>query len=319
MKISDIGGEFALIRRITAKTGTSPEVIKGIGDDCAVFRFTDERYLLVTTDMIVENDHFNLEWFSPRRVGMKLMESNVSDIVAMGGRPLYAFLSMSLLETTAVEFVEDFSDGLLTSAGKHGVILAGGDTTHGTEYVFNLTVLGEVEHDRLRLRSMALPGDLIAVTGHLGGSTAGLELLRAGISGYTLDHLEPHSRSAAEGSLIASRAHAMIDVSDGLAPEVTHIAEESGTGAVITFEKIPISDNTRESAKHLGRDPHDFALYGGEDFELVFTITPEKAKALASVFSDFTIVGEIEEKNAGIFLEKDGKKIGLKKGFDHFR
>jgi thiamine-monophosphate kinase len=249
---------------------------------------------------------------------MKLMESNVSDIVAMGGKPCFAFLSMSLLQTTTVEFIDRFFDGLLSSAKRHGVVLAGGDTTHGTEYVFNCTLIGEVIKSGLRLRSMAISGDLIAVTGTLGGSAAGLRLLRAGKQGYYLDHLQPRSRSIKEGAHIASFAHAMIDVSDGLGSEVIHIAEESNTGARIDYERIPVSEHTRESAKVLGFKPQDFALYGGEDFELVFTIPPENIESLQSVCKDFTVVGEILEKEAGVFMMKDGGKKTIEKGYDHF-
>jgi thiamine-monophosphate kinase len=318
MTLRELGGEFELIRRITRSTVNDPNVVKGIGDDCAVIRKGDGKLLLVTTDMMVEKDHFNITWSTPAQIGMKLMECNVSDIVAKGGEPKYAFLSICITKDTTVEFMDGFYDGLYASADEHGVLLLGGDTTHGSEYNFSLTLIGEVEESLLRLRSHALPGDLICVTGTLGGSTAGLKLLLHGKSGYLSDHLEPKSRKVEEGKLIASLAHATIDVSDGLGSEVRHIAEESGTGARIDFDSIPLSPTTRESASMLGLDPYDFALYGGEDFEIVFTITRSNVETLRSKFTDFSVVGQILDKKEGVYIFKDGKREPLKKGYDHF-
>jgi thiamine-monophosphate kinase len=266
----------------------------------------------------VENDHFSLQWFSPFQIGMKLMEVNVSDIVSMGGVPKYALVSMCLPSSTTVEFMDEFYKGLYKSGGKHGVFLIGGDTTHGDNFTFNLAVLGEVEKDLLCLRSMAKKGDLICVTGTLGGSAAGLRLLQKGLKGYMEDHVEPRSRTAAEARSIARFAHAMIDVSDGLAGEVNHICNESKTGACIYYDTIPLSEHTIKSAELLKEDPCDFALYGGEDFELVFTIKKQRIKELEEHFSDFSVVGEIVEQKQGVCLLKNGLKSNLKLGYDHF-
>jgi thiamine-monophosphate kinase len=268
--------------------------------------------------MMVENDHFSLRWQTPYQIGMKLMEVNVSDIVCKGGRPKFAFLSMCLTSRTSFEFVEELFRGLYASAARHGVLLVGGDTTHGNALVFNIALTGEVEPDLLRLRSGAKPGDTICVTGTLGGSTAGLELLRHKLDGYLVDHCEPKSRTYDEGRTIARYANATIDVSDGLASEVTHIAEESSTGACIFYDKIPLSENTIASAEKLNRDPADFALYGGEDFQIVFTITEKKLPFLKKVFNDFTVVGEILPYSQGIYIVKNNTKLPLQKGYDHF-
>jgi thiamine-monophosphate kinase len=236
----------------------------------------------------------------------------------MGGLPLYAFISMSLRRDTTVEFMDDFYKGLMASGSRHAVTLLGGDTTHGTEYVFNLTLLGSAPPGLVRLRSMAVKGDLICVTGDLGGSTAGLKLLLQGRKGYLKDHLEPTCRTSAEGRAIARHAHAMIDVSDGLGSEVTHICNRSGTGARIDYAAIPLSQTTIEAARATGLDPYDFALYGGEDFELVFTIPESGLESLKGEFIDYTIVGEILDKEEGIRLFKDGQNQPLEKGYDHF-
>jgi len=318
MRISEIGGEFALIRRITDKEFGDSAVIKGVGDDCAVIDHTKDRYLLVTTDMMVENDHFNLEWQSPFQVGMKLTEANVSDILAMGGTPKYAFVSLSLKKETEVDFVEALYRGLKTSAERHGVVILGGDTTHGSEYTLNMALLGEVDKSMLRLRSMAQPDDLICVTGTLGGSDAGLKLLRSGKPGSTSKHLEPRCRSENEARAIAEYAHAMIDVSDGLASEVSHICEESCLGAEVYYEKIPISESTIEAGRRLSIEPQDFALYGGEDFELVFTIPEANLGSLRKRFSDFTVVGKMLPEKQGIYLLKGKERLRMMRGYDHF-
>ncbi|MBN1412441.1 MAG: thiamine-phosphate kinase [Spirochaetales bacterium] len=318
MKLGDLGGEFEFIKHVTSNIGLPPGVVKGAGDDCAVLDYSDSEYLLVTTDMMVENDHFNLKWFSPGQTGWKLSESNVSDILAMGGSPLYAFISMSLLRDTTVEFMDDFYKGLLASFKRHSVTLLGGDTTHGTEYVFNLTLVGKVDKKGIRYRSGAKPGDIICVTGRLGGSTAGLKLLLQGKQGYIDAHVSPRCRTAAEAAAIAGYANAMIDVSDGLASEVTHICRQSGTGARIDRSVIPMSAETLDAAEKTGLDPYDFALYGGEDFELLFTMDPGNIPQLNKKFNDFTAVGEILSADRGIYISVDGENQPLKKGYDHF-
>jgi thiamine-monophosphate kinase len=319
MKISDIGGEFALIRRLTEKKYTDPAIVKGVGDDCAVLEYTPDKYLLVTVDMMVENDHFTLAWHTPFQVGWKLMESNVSDIISMGGAPRWAFISLALTPSTQVEFMDQFYDGIYASADRHGLALIGGDTTHGRDMVVNLAILGDVEKDYVRLRSHAIPGDLICATGTLGKSEAGLRLLKMGIKeGYRGGHLNPRCREVWEGRAIARHAHAMIDVSDGLASEVQHICEESSTGARIVWDDIPISTQTRDAAQSLSDEPQYYALYGGEDFELVFTIPKERIPSLEMEFTDFTVVGEILPQKQGIYIIREGKRQEMKKGYDHF-
>ncbi len=152
MKISEIGGEFALIDRLMSREVSDPAIIKGVGDDCAVLEYTADRYLVVTTDMMVENSHFASRWFTPYQVGRKLMEVNVSDVVAMGGVPRFAFISVALTRETEVEYMDELYRGIYASGRTHGVHLIGGDTTHGSEIVLNLTLIGEVEKGLLCLR-----------------------------------------------------------------------------------------------------------------------------------------------------------------------
>ncbi|MFA5926169.1 MAG: thiamine-phosphate kinase [Parcubacteria group bacterium] len=325
MLISQIGGEFELIKRIAGKKICDPKVIKGIGDDAAVLRCAAGKYMLFATDMIVENNHFRIGWHSPLQIGKKLMESNVSDIVSMGGVPKYALVSLALKKRTSVEFVKELYRGLNISAARHGVLILGGDTTRAEDYAFNLALIGNVKKPLLRMRSGAKAGDLICVTGNLGKSAAGLRVLekykrpKAGMMKYIKKHLEPVSRSAQIGGLIAKYANAMIDVSDGLASEVSHICKESKAGAKIEWEKIPLSKTTRAAAEMTKSDPHEMALYGGEDFEIVFTMPSGNLKNLRSKFTDFSVVGEILKKEAGVLLVKNGKRLPIGRGFNHFR
>jgi len=312
MEIGDIGGEFKLIERITKKGGA----IVGIGDDAAVMEPPKRRLQLITCDMLCEGDHFRLDWASPKQIGEKVMEVNVSDIAAMGGEPTYAVIALSLTEKTDVEFMDGLYEGIYASCERHGFKLIGGDTTRGKACTVSVTVLGEVEKENLSLRSDAKVGDLICVTGYLGGSTAGLNLLLRGVEGDTKDHLEPRCRLNA-ARMIAPHCNAMIDVSDGLASEVGHICDESGVGARVYKDRIPLSASTKDSAEKLGMDPYEFALSGGEDFELVFTI-PEERILNIEVNCPITVVGEIVDGKEGRTLISGDGEQPLEGGYDHF-
>jgi thiamine-monophosphate kinase len=320
MKIDEIGGEFALISRIHRILGDSknPDVLVGIGDDAAVLKYRDERHLLFTTDTLVEKDHFNPEWSTPFQIGMKAVEINVSDIAAMGGLPTHALVSLVLRKETECEFIEEMYRGMLHSSRKHGCHIIGGNVTHGSEIVINIAMLGEVEKNRLCLRSNAKPGQLILVTGDLGKSASGLEILLKNLNGHTQDHLEPKSHLK-EARTLSRFTNCMIDVSDGLAPEVKHICEMSRTGAVIFKDNIPLSKATKQNAEILGKDPADFALYGGEDFELVFTLPENKIPLLKKELENITVVGKVLPGREGIYLlDEKGNKKQLGTGYDHF-
>ncbi len=316
MLLSEIGGEFAFIKRISRRP-KHREVVVGIGDDAAVIEFGG-KLLAVTTDMLVERDHFSLDYFLPRQIGIKAMESNVSDIAAMGGKPLYAFISICLPKATTVEFIDGFYGGIYESAEENGIDVLGGDTTHGELIVVNITLIGELKkRKRLPLRSCSKEGDLIFVTGNLGASTAGLKLFQRKMDGFDSvkkRHLEPKARMDVSRK-IAAIANAMEDVSDGLASEVRNICLASGKGAILFAEKIPINEETRKAAAALGEDPVDCALFGGEDFELVFTV-PKKYEGRAKKLG--TAVGRITS-GSKVFLEKNSAKQELTKfGYDHF-
>lgn len=314
MKIKDIGGEFALIKRITKKS-KDKNVLVGIGDDAAVIK-VGNKYLVITTDTLVEDDHFSLKWFSPMQIGMKAIEVNVSDIAAKGGMPKYALISLVLRKDTSVEFVDELYVGLYKSADKYKLDIVGGNTTHGSQIVVDVCMIGEVSKKNLCLRSSAKPNDLIFVTGGLGSSIAGLNLFRNNISGFEKikkAHLEPEAQLEKSKS-IARYANAMIDISDGLAGDLGHICEQSKCGAVVYKEKIPITQETKNAAKAVGKNALDYALYGGEDFQLLFTVPKANIKKIKGCY----FIGKIT-KQKGVSLVSNSKKEAIKrKGYDHF-
>jgi len=327
MLIKDVG-EFDLIKRMSdGLASPCRPVIAGIGDDSAVLRPPTGRLQLVTTDMLVENVHFRLDFANPFQIGWRSLAVNISDIAAMGGEPTYAFVSIGLPRETTVEFVDELYSGMRKMAESYSVDIVGGDTVSAPQVVINIALLGEVESENLILRSRAKTGDALAVTGDLGGSEAGLTILKRGlpIKG-TKKHLMPIPR-VPEGRSLAKSGYvtAMIDVSDGLASEAHHICEASGTSAELYLDNIPLFDSVRHVAKHTGRNPYDFALYGGEDYELLFTCPQDKVAHLAEDISrtcgtPVTVVGRIVDISHPITMQDaSGKIMPLKpRGYDHF-
>lgn len=342
--------ELDLISKIRKNfSSKDSKLVKSIGDDCAVIDRGD-KYEIITTDMYVEEDHFSLKWSSPKQIGIKAYEATVSDIAAMGGLPKYLLVSLCISKkVNEKQFVEEFYKGFksrinywnkkLTTYHLPLTTVIGGDLTHGDLICVNVTAIGEVEKNKCIMRSGAKPGDLICVTGTLGKSWAGLEYLRkkekekrkksknakykilnTKYSNFCVNkNLEPHCRLDAS-QILKNYASSMIDISDGLASEVRHICEESKTGAIVYKEKIPLSKQTKEIAKFLDKDPYKWALSGGEDFELCFTISKENYKKLTAHRSPLTafILGKILPKSKGIHLIDSAKKIQMPKGYEHF-
>jgi len=313
MKIKEIGGEFALIKRLT-KDVKDKDIVRGIGDDAAVIK-VGEKLLVVTTDTIVEGDHFSFEWFSAKQVGMKAIEINVSDVGSMGGKAKYALVSLVLPRDIDVKVIDDIYKGMREAGDKYKIEIVGGNVTHGKQLVIDIDMIGIVRKKDLKLRSGAKPGDFIFVSGDLGGSTAGLNLFLQKVGGHSYvkkKHLEPEAKFSKVSKFLSS-INAMIDVSDGLASEVTRICEQSGCGAVIYTNNIPVKDSVRMAAKIVGKDALDYALYGGEDFELVYTVSEKNLDKVKGF-----LVGEIT-KRKGVYLHSKGKeKLITKKGYDHF-
>jgi len=311
MKIKDIG-EFGLIDRITKKP-RDKNVIVGIGDDAAVVKTKGLQVL--TTDCLVEGDHFRTEWFTPKQIGVKSIEINVSDIAAMGAVPRYVLVSLALPKDLDVEFVEELYEGMWNVCDKYNIEIIGGNMTHCQQIVISIALTGEVDKKNLCLRNGAKPGDFIFVSGPLGNGRAGLRLFQNNFKGFEQvkkGYLEPKA-NLDRALKIAPYVNSMEDISDGLASEIKHICDESNCGAILYKDKIPISDQVRDFAKKLKEDEYDYALYGGEDFELVFTVSKDELDKV-----DGFLVGEIT-KNKEIKLSYKGKEIPItEKGYDHF-
>jgi len=312
MKIKDIGGEFAMIKRIAPKQ-YGKSVVKGVGDDAAVLKLDGKLYLFCS-DALVEGNHFILDYFTPEQVGMKAIEVNVSDVGAMGGIPKYCVVSLVLPANANVEFVDGLYKGIRKAAKKYGIDVVGGDTTHGKEVVIDVAMIGTVKKEDLCLRSSAKPGDFILISGDVGGSTAGLKVYEKKIKGHLYPkkkQVEPKAKFEKVKPFLKS-IHAMIDVSDGVASDIQRICEESGTGATIFADNIPIKDEVRKAAKACCDDPLDYALYGGEDFELVFTVSEKDLGKVKGY-----LIGEITKKK-GVYLYSQGKEKKVNHGYDHF-
>jgi thiamine-monophosphate kinase len=313
MKVKDIG-EFGLIKRIT-KRAKDKGVVVGIGDDAAVLKLGG-KYFVVTTDTLVENDHFSMKWFTAEQVGMKAIEINASDVGSMGAKPKYALVSLVLKKDTSVSFVDGLYKGMWMACKKYGIEIVGGNITHGREIVVDIDMIGEVARENLKLRSTAKAGDFILVSGDLGKSTAGLKLFLNKVRGHSKvkkAHVEPKAKfHKVKGFL--KYINSMIDVSDGLASEVTRICEQSNVGALIFRDNVPLADDTKHAAHVLKEDALDYALFGGEDFEVVYTVS-EKNLSRVKGF----LVGQITKKK-GVRIYSRGKEKKLTKhGYDHFK
>ncbi len=337
-RVSDIG-EFGLIRRIDEllkKEGIRSEwVTLGIGDDTAAFLPRPGYELLITCDCIVEGRHYLSDFIRPFDLGRRAMVVNISDIGAMGGKPLYALISLGLKAETSVRDVEEIYRGFLLELNPFGASIIGGNITKSGNGMFiDITLIGEVEQGKAVRRSGAKAGDVILVTGYPGQSAAGLRLLLQGpgdsrIREHPLVKIyNTPSHRARLGEAIAHTgcASALIDTSDGFLGDLGHICEGSGVGAELIKEKFPISELLREAALRLGGNPYDFFLGESDDYELIITCRPEDVLRIRSTVSQccpvlVSEVGKITDETGEIFLLlSDGAKHPVKpSGWDHFR
>jgi thiamine-monophosphate kinase len=320
------------IRRRTGEAGQ--DVIKGIGDDCAVVRGDGKSWLL-TTDTLVESVHFDLSWHPSYLLGRKTASVNISDIAAMGGRPLAALLSMAVPDPGAA-WLDEFLAGFLAVLKEQGATLIGGDTVRSRAgAVFNVTVLGDAEENTILYRSGATVDDTIWVSGYLGEAAAGLELLRRkqpagkGSTGrwprLTGAHLDPHPRTRL-GRLLATSGlvHAMMDLSDGLATDLAHMCAASHVGAGIEAVKLPISQDLAAASAYLSVSSLDLALKGGEDYQLLFTVSSANEAALRQLVAEngegeIFCIGHITEGKGVHLLREDGQLVEITyQGYDHF-
>ena len=307
--------EFDVIRRLSGLLPPAPdEVVVPIGDDCAVVRIGDRTWA-AASDMLVEGRHFK-GWAAPEDVGYKAVAVNVSDVAAMGGTPRFVLVSGAAPdpETALGVFA-----GVAEACRDFGLYPLGGDTTGADAITIDVAILGELEAPPV-LRSGARPGHLLAVTGELGASAAGLLALEEGVDGFEgLKGRLLRPRPRVDAGRAASRlgVGAMIDLSDGLASDVRHVCERSGVGCAVELDRLPVSDDTRELAISLGRDPCVLAAGGGEDYELLIS-APEQVlgNLVGAVEVPVTVVGEVTE--SGIAFRRGGETVEDLSGWDHF-
>jgi len=329
-------GEFGLIKRIKDKLSFSHrDIIKGIGDDAGVTHLREGASLLSTTDTLVEDVHFDLGLISAYNLGKKSLAVNISDIAAMGGMPRFFLISLSIPSRISVEFIDEFMNGLREVANRFQTYPVGGDTSLSPEnLIISITVLGEASPGYEIYRDNANIGNQIFVTGDIGDSALGLNILMSRNYPYMAeerfkDLIEKHNNPTprvTEGRLIAENhiASAMIDISDGLISDLGHICKQSGVGARIWLEKIPASEAFQKYFQEFTDRPSDLQLGGGEDYEILFTVDNKKLEALNQIKPRFhtkvTHIGEIIGQECGIAVLRDnGQKYSVKiEGFDHF-
>ena len=327
MNASELG-EFGLIDRLAAAVGAEPpaDLIAGIGDDAAVWR-AGETVLLATTDTLVEGVHFLPELAPWADVGWKALAVNVSDIAAMGGEPLFALITLALPPETDVAVVDDLYVGLLECARQYGVTIAGGDIVRAPQVSVTIALIGRAQmrdgEPLLMWRDAAKAGDVIAVTGTLGDSAAGLWRLRKGApAGGPLvqAHLRPRPPLAAAQEAARDGIACAIDVSDGLMQDLAHVCEMSGLGAHVRIEALPLSEELRAAYPE---DALALASTGGEDYQLLLAGAQETIERLRETAGvSVTVIGEMLEtaERGPRLLDESGKEVAVAAGgWDHLR
>jgi thiamine-monophosphate kinase len=323
-------GEFGLIDHLTKNNEIkNASTIVAVGDDAAVLDHFGKQ-TVVTTDMLVEGIHFDLMYNPLKHLGYKSVIVNLSDVYAMNASPAQITLSLAFSNRFSVEALSEFYDGVYAACEKYNVDLVGGDTTSSQKgLIICVTAIGEVAPNKFVTRGGAKKGDLICVSGELGGAFLGLTLLERekkifletkGVQpdleneDYIVGRiLKPEARRDiidffAEKQIMPT---AMIDISDGLSSELLHICKQSNVGCVLYEEKIPVNELARQFAYKLELDPTACALSGGEDYELLFTIEQKDFDAI-SMNTDISVVGHIDEKDTGsVIITKGGNKYPL--------
>ena len=335
------------IRMLAAERGALSGLVRGIGDDAAVFKSVSGSDVVVSTDLLVEDVDFRRDTTQPDLLGHKALAVSLSDIAAMGARPRWALLSLGVPETIwNSEFLESFYTGFFQLATRYGVTLIGGDVSRTPDkIVIDSILIGETVAAGAVLRSGAEPGDQLFVTGFLGDAAAGLRLLERGArlnshgkeTSSTLDEepghppihdlllrqLKPDPR-VGWGLLLGEQhlASAMIDISDGLSSDLKHLCAESNVGALIAAGSIPIDPLVTELSGRRALDPLMLALHGGEDFELLFTVRPENVARLPRRVDGVssTRIGEIKETSDGVRISEGSRIWNLESGgWQHFK
>ncbi|MDX2197166.1 MAG: thiamine-phosphate kinase [Cytophagales bacterium] len=337
-QISDIG-EFGLINRIKSNTKIiNKETICGIGDDAAILNYSSGMHTLISTDMMVENIHFDLAYTPLKHLGYKAVVANVSDICAMNGVSKHIAISLAISSKYTVEAIDELYEGIWAACSQYQVDLVGGNITsslHGM--VIAATVTGIVQTGRAAMRGGAKQHDLICVTGDLGGAYVGLQILKREKSvfisnpdmqpelddkEYVLQRqLKPEARNDIVSALLSNNIlpTSMIDISDGLASELFHLCTSSGTGCSIYDQKIPMDPLMVQAAEELNLSAMTCALHGGEDYELLFTVSQSDYEKVQNV-SDISVIGYMTSAAEGLkLITKANESIPLQaQGWVHF-
>tara|TARA_S200000501_G_scaffold33446_1_gene27836 strand:- start:156 stop:1208 length:1053 start_codon:yes stop_codon:yes gene_type:complete len=323
-------GEFKLIEKLTKDFKCSnKDTIKGVGDDCAVIK-SGKSLKLLSTDMLVEGVHFDLAYTPLKHLGYKAMTVNISDICAMNGIPKQATVSIAISNRFSLEAIEELYLGIKLACEKYKVDLVGGDTTSSTSgMVISISILGEVMPNKITYRKGAKPNDLLVVTGDLGAAYFGLQILQRekeifkdnpkvqpDLSGYDYAlqrQLKPDAPLKYQKILndLGIIPTSMIDISDGLSSEALHISKASNVGVCLHEDKIPVDHTVMNMASEFNLNPIAFALSGGEDYELLFSINQKDYEKLKKD-PDFTIVGYVTDISEGNnFIANDGSSHKL--------
>ena len=331
MQLKEVG-EFGLIDIIKKQAPAShPHIIKGIGDDAAVVKAERGQVLLVTTDTLNEGVHFRQDYISPFLLGKKCLSVSLSDIAAMGGTPFCYVVSLAVPPATPLSYVKSLYRGMAAQAKRFDAPLAGGDTTTSLGAIsVSVTLLGTAGAKHTVFRHGAKPGDLIFVTGTLGDAHLGLLLLKKDTAASKRNplvkkHCDPVPRIEAGAALARSGiAGSMIDISDGLLADLSHILEKSRVGAEVVTDALPLSPRYRKQCLDFSRDFYRPALAGGEDYELLFTAAPKKRGEVEQLSRSLEVpiacIGKITATASHIVLvDHNGKKTTpSRKGFTHF-
>ena len=331
-------GEYGLIRRIQSKfPAENQSIVCGIGDDAAVINPSAGKLLLLSTDTLREDIHFRKRYCTFYDIGWKAVAVSISDIAAMGGIPKYLLFSIAVPSRTSVKDLDSLLNGVADITTRYNVSLVGGNVSRAKGGVsIDTTVIGELAKGKGVFRSGASVGDLIYVTGRIGNSAMAFSLLKSSFdihsrlykqnASFISCHLRPVPR-VREGVILGTHrlASAMIDISDGLLKDLGHICEQSKVGANIHNKSVPLPGIPDRLKGRLTKDPVSYALYGGEDYELLFTVKRKDKERLEKICKqeaiDATCIGEIVPENKGIsIVAEDGiEKVLNIEGYDHFR
>lgn len=336
MKIEDIGEEEVvnrLLKRISHGHGNG--IIVPAGDDAAVVKFSQGKYCVTTTDMLIEDVHFKLQTTTPFDLGYKSLAVNLSDLAAMAAVPRFAQIGLGLPGDMDVNFFDEFYEGFLACSNEFDTVITGGDISSADKFIISVTVMGETDLMSIARRSDAHMGDVICVTGFLGSSAAGLELLEKPgqypalskkANTYLVEaHAKPTPRVKEALEISKIGVNAMEDISDGLAADLRHICDSSNVGALIYEKDIPTALALFQFCKISDKSCLDYSLNGGEDYELLFTTAESSVKNIKKEIMDkfgvpVSAIGEVLPREKGIkIITKNGNEEPVTGGFDHFK